>query len=255
MKGKGSLRSQPNPSVQPELTASAHFKRDIRAVLDLRTFADLHERLRSKCYRHQALRRGHVPKGKGQWRPIGISAFEDKIVQDAVREVMAAVCEQDFLDCSYGFRPKRSAHDAIRALDRAVHRGKVSWILEADIASFFDSLDRTKLKEMLQVRIADGSLLRLIGKCLHVGVLDGAEYSEPERGTTQGSVLSPLLGGVNGNIRSLTLLVHVTRQCWFKWLRRRSQRTRLNWERFERMLERYPLPQPRITIRIWGGNP
>jgi hypothetical protein len=121
MKGKGSLRSQPNPSVQPELTASAHFKRDIRAVLDLRTFADLHERLRSKRYRHQALRRNHVPKGKGQWRPIGISAFEDKIVQDAVREVMAAVCEQDFLDCSYGFRPKRSAHDA-RSASGAVIR-------------------------------------------------------------------------------------------------------------------------------------
>ncbi|MGH7429557.1 MAG: reverse transcriptase domain-containing protein, partial [Candidatus Methylomirabilaceae bacterium] len=158
--------------------------------------ADLHERLKSKQYRHRPLRRGRVPKGRGQWRPIGISAFEDKIVQDAVREVLEAVYEQDFLDCSYGFRPKRSAHDAIRALDRAVHRGKVRWILEADIASFFDSLDRSKLKEMLQVRIADGSLLRLIGKCLHVGVLDGAEYSEPERGTTQGSGLSPLLGNV-----------------------------------------------------------
>jgi hypothetical protein len=109
--------------------------------------ADLHERLKSKRYRHQALRRGRVPKGKGQWRPIGISVFEDKIVQDAVREVMEAVCEQDFLECSYGCRPERSAHDAVRALDRAVHRGKVSWILEADIASFFDSLDRTKLKE------------------------------------------------------------------------------------------------------------
>jgi len=88
--------------------------------------AGLHERLKSKRYRHQALRRGHVPKGKGQWRPIGISALEDKIVQDAVREVLEAVYEQDFLDCSYGFRPKCSAHDAVRALNRAVHRGKVS---------------------------------------------------------------------------------------------------------------------------------
>lgn len=158
--------------------------------------ADLHGRLKSKRYRHQALKRVHIPKGKGLWRPIGISAFEDKIVQDAVREVLEAVYEQDFLACSHGFRPGRSAHDAIRALDRAVHRGKVGWILEADIKSFFDSLDRAKLKEMLQTRIADGSLLRLIGKCLHVGVLDGEEYSEPERGTTQGSALSPLLGNV-----------------------------------------------------------
>ena len=158
--------------------------------------ADLHERLKSMRYRHQPLRRVHIPKEQGKWRPIGISAFEDKLVQDAVREVLEAVYEQDFRDCSYGFRPKRGAHDGMRALNRALHQGTVSWILEADIVSFFDSLDRTQLQEMLQTRVADGSLLRLIGKCLHVGVLDGEEYSEPDRGTTQGSVLSPLLGNV-----------------------------------------------------------
>ena len=110
--------------------------------------------------------------------------------------MLEAIYEQDFLDCSYGFRPKRSAHDAIRTLDRIVHRGEVSWILEADIVSFFDSLDRTELKKMLEIRVADGSLLRLIGKCLHVGVLEGVELSTSESGTAQGSVLSPLLGNV-----------------------------------------------------------
>jgi group II intron reverse transcriptase/maturase len=157
---------------------------------------ELHARLVSQRFRHQPIRRVHIPKDKGKTRPIGISAFEDKWVQDAVREVLTAIYEQDFLDFSYGFRPTRSAHDAIRALDRIVHHGKVSWILEADIVSFFDSLDRTKLKEMLQIRVADGSLLRLIGKCLHVGVLDGEAYAEPDTGTAQGSVLSPLLGNV-----------------------------------------------------------
>ena len=129
-------------------------------------------------------------------RPIGIAAFEDKLVQDAVREVLEALYEQDFLGCSYGFRPGRSAHDAVRTLDQIVHRGEVQWMLAADIVSFFDSLDRSERKKMLEIRVADGALLRLIGKCLHVGVLDGEEYSEPELGTTQGSVLSPLLGNV-----------------------------------------------------------
>lgn len=168
---------------------------------------DLHARMVSKQYRHQPIRRVHIPKDKGKTRPIGISAFEDKLVQDGVREVLEAIYEQDFLDCSHGFRPKRGAHDAIRVLDRIAHRGKVSWILEADIMSFFDSLDRTKLKEMLQLRVADGSLMRLIGKCLHVGVLDGAAYVEPETGTAQGSVLSPMLGNV---------YLHYVLDLWFE---------------------------------------
>ena len=103
---------------------------------------DLHGRLKAKRYRHQPIRRVHIPKGQGQTRPIGASAFEDKLVQDAVREVLGAIYEQDFLDCSYGFRPKRSAHDAVRTLRRVVDQGEVRWILEADMVSFFDSLDR-----------------------------------------------------------------------------------------------------------------
>jgi RNA-directed DNA polymerase len=168
---------------------------------------DLHDRLKSKRYRHQPIRRVHIPKGQGKTRPIGISTFEDKLVQDALREVLEAIYEQDFLDCSHGFRPRRSAHDAVRTLNRIVYQGEVSWILEADIMSFFDRVDRTALVEMLQTRVADGSLLRLIGKCLHVGVLDGEAFSRPEIGTAQGSVLSPILGNV---------YLHYALDLWFE---------------------------------------
>ncbi len=158
---------------------------------------DLHERLKTKRYRHQPIRRVHIPKEKkGQTRPIGISATEDKVVQNALREVLEAVYEQTFMDCSYGFRPGRSAHDAVRALTRAVNEGEANWILEFDVVSFFDSVRRSQLMEMLQERVADGSLLRLIGKCLHVGVLDGEVFTEPSEGTVQGSTLSPMLGNV-----------------------------------------------------------
>jgi len=157
---------------------------------------DLHERLRTKRYRHQPIQRVHIPKEKGRTRPIGISATEDKVVQNALREVLEAVYEQDFLPCSYGFRPGRSAHDAVRALTGAVNQGEAKWILEFDITSFFDSVRRTQLVEMLRKRVADGSILRLVGKCLHVGVLDGGEFTTPDEGTVQGSALSPLLGNV-----------------------------------------------------------
>ena len=156
----------------------------------------LRGRMKAGQYRHQPIRRVNIPKASGGTRPIGISTVEDKIAQGAVRDVLEAVYEQDFLECSYGFRPGRSAHDAIRELNRVVDQGNANYIVEADIVSFFDSIDRKALMEMLRGRIADESLMRLVGKCLHVGILDGEKYEESDEGTAQGSILSPLLGNV-----------------------------------------------------------
>ena len=157
---------------------------------------DLHQRLKTMRYRHQPLRRVLIDKEGGEKRPIGISCLEDKIVQNALSELLGAIYEQDFVDCSYGFRPGRNPHDALRAFDRAAHRGEINWVLDADIVTYFDRIDRKKLKELLQRRIADKSLMRLIGKCLHVGVLESGEITTPESGTAQGSTLSPLLANV-----------------------------------------------------------
>jgi RNA-directed DNA polymerase len=167
----------------------------------------LHEQMRSGSYRHQPIRRVHIPKDNGKTRPIGISCIADKVVQGALCELLEAVYEPVFFDGSYGFRRGRSAHDALRALNGVLHAGKVSVILEADITSFFDSIDRKMLLEVLQERVLDGSLLRLVSKCLQVGVLDGEEFSEPDVGTVQGSALSPMLGNI--------FLHHVLDQ-WFE---------------------------------------
>ncbi|GAC1663578.1 MAG: group II intron reverse transcriptase/maturase [Candidatus Dormibacteraceae bacterium] len=155
------------------------------------------ERAKSGTYVAPPVRRVHIPKGDGsQTRPIGIPTFEDKVLQRAVAMVLEAVYEQEFLDCSYGFRPGRSAHQALAKLrDESMERGG-GWVLEIDIQKFFDTLDHHHLREILRRRVRDGVLLRLIGKWLKAGVLEGGEMSRPDGGTPQGGVISPLLANI-----------------------------------------------------------
>ncbi|MBX9652808.1 group II intron reverse transcriptase/maturase [bacterium] len=158
------------------------------------------DRAKSGAYRAPPVRRVHIPKGGSstETRPLGIPTLEDKVLQRAVVMLLEPIYEQDFLDCSYGFRPRRSAHQALASFRDQAMTGRPigGWVLEVDIRKFFDNLDHRLLRQFLRLRVRDGVLLRLIDKWLKAGVMEDGNLSHPDSGTPQGGVISPLLSNV-----------------------------------------------------------
>ena len=201
-------------------------KRDAAPGVDAMTWQDYGERLEERlkdlstrlqrgAYQARPVKRVYIPKPDGRERPIGITALEDKIVQRATVEVLNAVYEEQFLGFSYGFRPGRSQHDALDAVTVAIEQRKISWVLDADIQGFFDTINHEWMLRFIEHRIADRRVHRHIKKWLNAGVLEDGTWRGNEEGTPQGGVISPLLANI---------YLHYALDLWVEWWRKNQAR-------------------------------
>jgi len=183
---------------------------------------DLHQRLKTGRYRAPVVRRVYIPKAAGGRRPLGITTIEDRVVQKAVAWVLSAVFEQDFLDCSHGFRPGRSAHTALHRLREGMMQHWVKYVVEVDVVGYFDHVNWEWLNKFLRHRVNDGGLLRLVNKWLRAGVMEDGVMVHSEEGTPQGGPVSPTLANV---------YLHYVLDLWFE---RRFKKTCRKWAELTR---------------------
>lgn len=168
---------------------------------------DLSARIRRMGYVPQPVRRVYIPKGDGRFRPLGVPSFEDRLVQDRLSRILQAIWEPEFCDCSYGFRPGRSAHDALRRVAEVITNGRTQWVVEADIKGFFDHLSHSHLLRFLEHRIDDANLLRIVWRFLKAGVMEEGEFAASDEGAPQGGLVSPVLSNI---------YLHYVLDLWFE---------------------------------------
>ena len=197
-------RTRKDGAVGVDGMTAAEYEQDLEGNLQR-----LLDRAKSGTYQAPPVRRVHIPKGGSstETRPIGIPTLEDKVLQRAVIMLLEPIYERDFLDCSYGFRPGRSAHQALNSFRDQLMDCRGGCVLEVDIRKFFDNLDHGHLRQFLQLRVRDGVLLRLIGKWLKAGVMENGSVSYPDAGSPQGGVVSPALSNV---------FLHYVLDLWFE---------------------------------------
>lgn len=181
-RGQGGVDQQTIEEIEEKIGVEAFLKQ-------------IHEELRESRYRPLPVRRVEIPKAQGGTRPLGIPVIRDRVVQAACRIVVEPIFEADFLETSFGFRPKRSAHQAHREIKQTINQG-YNWVMDGDIAKYFDSIDQRKLMILLHLRISDRKVLRLIWRWLRAGVMTEGKFAPTEKGTPQGGVISPLLSNI-----------------------------------------------------------